>query len=83
MVMKTTIDLSDALLHEARDIAARKGMTLRAIIEQGLRRVIDEANRPQPFKLRDVGFGGAGLQPEFRDASWEQVRDAIYRGRGT
>ena len=83
MAMKTTVELSDALLHEARDIAARKGVTLRAIIEQGLRRVIDEANRPKPFKLRNVGFGGAGLQAEFQDSSWEQLRDAIYRGRGT
>ena len=81
--MKTTIDLSDALLHEARNVATRKGMTLRAIIEQGLRRVIDEANRSQPFKLRDAGFGGSGLQAEFREASWEKLRDAIYRGRGT
>ena len=81
--MKTTIDLSDALLHEARDVAARQGMTLREIVERGLRRVIDEANQPKPFKLRKAGFDGAGLQPEFRDASWERQRDAIYRGRGT
>ncbi len=81
--MKTTIDLSDALLHEARDIAARKGMTLRAIVEQGLRHVIDEANRRQPFKLRQAGFGGSGLQAGFEEAPWEQVRDTIYRGRGT
>lgn len=83
MAMKTTIDLSDVLLREARDVAARQGMTLRAIVEQGLRRVIDEANRPKPFKLRKVGFGGTGLQGEFKDASWEQLRDTIYRGRGT
>jgi len=81
--MKTTIDLSDALLHEARAVAARQGMTLRAIIEQGLRHVIDEAKQPKSFKLRQVGFGGSGLQPEFQDASWEQLRDTIYRGRGT
>ena len=70
-------------LHEARDVAARKGMTLRAIIEQGLRRVIDEANQPRPFKLRQASFGGTGLQAEFKDASWEELRDAIYRGCGT
>lgn len=81
--MKTTVDLSDALLREARGIAVRRGTTLRAIIEQGLRRVIDEANRPKSFKLRKVGFGGAGLRAEFRDASWEQLRDEIYRGHGS
>jgi hypothetical protein len=81
--MKTTVDISDVLLREARDVASRQGVTLRTIIEQGLRRAIDEANRPRPFKLRKVGFGGTGLQPEFKDASWEQLRDTIYRGHGT
>jgi hypothetical protein len=83
MGMKTTVDISDTLLREARDVAARQGLTLREIVERGLRRVIDETNRPKSFKLRKVGFGGNGLQPEFKDASWEQLRDTIYRSRGT
>lgn len=82
--MKTTVEISDALLHEARKIAAREGVTLRALIERGLHSAIAEsASRQRPFKLRDASFRGDGLQPEFRDASWEKLRDAIYRGRGT
>ena len=37
--MKTTIELSDALLAEARKIAAREGVTMRTLIEQGLRQL--------------------------------------------
>ncbi len=38
--MKTTIDIADPLLREARKLANREGTTLRALVEQGLRHVI-------------------------------------------
>ena len=40
--MKTTLDISDPLLDQARKIAARDGETLRALVEQGLRKVVAE-----------------------------------------
>jgi len=48
--MKTTIDISDALLREARKVAARHGMMLRALVEQGLRQGSRRkgASRPLP-----------------------------------
>ena len=36
--MRTTVRLSDALLERAKREAARRGITLTALIEQGLRR---------------------------------------------
>ena len=81
-VMKTTVEISDGLLREARELATREGLTLRALIERGLHRVLDDARRHAPFKLRDASFGGGGLSPEFQDAGWDEIRDAIYRGRG-
>ena len=80
--MKTTVEISDALLHQARQAAAREGVTLRALIERGLRRVIGETARGMPFKLRPASFSGSGRQPEFAEASWERMRDTIYRDRG-
>jgi hypothetical protein len=81
--MKTTLEIAEPLLNEARKLAARDGTTLRAIVEQGLRRILDENRRAKPFKLRDGSFkGGEGLQPEFADAGWEKIRSAIYEGRG-
>jgi hypothetical protein len=79
--MKTTIEISDALLRETRKLAAREGVTLRALVERGLHRVLAESKRP-PFRMRDGRFKGNGLQPEVRDASWEQLRAMIYEGRG-
>jgi len=82
MAMKTTLDISNPVLREARQLAARENTTLRALVELGLRRVIAEKKRSRPFRLRKASFKGRGLQPEFRDASWDRIRDAAYEGRG-
>ncbi len=81
--MKTTVEISDALLAAARKLAAERKTTVRALIEQGLRRVVEARRTGGRFKLRDRSWGSGGLRPEFRGASWEQIRDASYEGRGT
>jgi len=80
--MKTTIEISDTLLREARELAAREGVTLRALVERGLHRVVAETNRGAPFKLRRASFRGKGRQAEIGQASWDSVRDLIYKDRG-
>lgn len=81
--MKTTIDIPDALLAEAQELARRERTTLKALTQEGLRKVIAEKKaKKKPFKLRDCSVGGDGLTDEFKNASWEQIRDAIYEGRG-
>jgi hypothetical protein len=40
--MKTTLDISEPLLREAREIVARDRTTLRELVEQGLRKIIEE-----------------------------------------
>ena len=81
--MKTTIELSDAALEEAKRVAKREGTSLRALVEEGLRRVLaDRRGRRSGFRLRRSSFKGDGLSPEFDGESWPAVRDAIYRERG-
>lgn len=81
--MKTTVEISDALLDDAKRLAAREGTTLRQLIEDGLRRVLAERKAKRDrFRLRDASFGGKGLTPEFREAGWEKIRDEIYDGHG-
>ena len=80
--MKTTVDISNALLTQARKLAAREGITLRALMERGLHRVIAETRGGAPFKLRRASFKGRGRQPELRDQPWETLRELIYKDRG-
>jgi len=81
--MKTTVEISDGLLAAARKLAVKRGTTVRALVEEGLRRVVQAPRKGGRFKLRDRSSGSGGLRPEFRGASWEQIRDASYGGRGT
>ncbi len=81
--MKTTIQIADSLLAEAKGVAAQEKTTVRALVEEGLRRVLDKRRRRKPFKLRDMSVKGKGLSPEFADGSWAKIRDAIYEGRGS
>jgi len=80
--MKTTVEIADPLLRAARKLAAREGITLRALIERSLHKVIVETQERPPFRLRDASFKGEGLQPGVRGASWERLRDMAYEGRG-
>jgi hypothetical protein len=81
-VMKTTVEISDALLRKARELAAREGVTLRDLIERGLNRVVAERRERKPFRLRKASFKGEGLHPGADGATWDELRDLIYRDRG-
>ena len=80
--MKTTIEIPNSLLEEARKLASREGTTVRALVETGLRRVLSERKKKGAFKLRKASFKGSGLQPGVVDASWERIREIAYEGRG-
>ena len=80
--MKTTIQISDALIDQARELAEKENTTLKELVDEGLRRVIEERANRKPFKLRDCSFKGTGLTPEFENAGWDKIRDTIYEGRG-
>ena len=80
--MKTTVHIADAVLAQAQALAARDNTTLKALIDEGLRHVVAKRAKPGTFKLRDASVGGAGLNPEFQNASWEDIRALVYEGRG-
>jgi hypothetical protein len=78
--MKTTVELPDAMLRSVRRYAAAHGMTMREVLETGLRRVLAaERAAPKPFRLKRCAFQGKGLA---RQESWEDLRARIYEGRG-
>ena len=59
--MRTTIRLDERLLAEAKEMAARSGLTLTALIEQALRESFSrrqERREHRPVKLPASGKGG-------------------------
>lgn len=80
--MKRTVKISDALLADLKSLASAEHTTVRALVEQGLRRITAERKCFKRSKLRKAPFRGNGLQPGMAGASWQQIRDAAYEGRG-
>ena len=81
--MKTTIELSDALLDLAREVAAREHTTLKSLVEEGLRVALERRAQPGGFVLRDARFGSGGPTAEFADWDINRMLDATYAGHGT
>ena len=80
--MKTTIELPDELVRQARRVARREGTTLRALAEEGLQRSLQARLQTVRRQLDFPIYGGSGLTDEFEGASWTRIRDEIYRERG-
>jgi hypothetical protein len=49
------------------------------LVERGLHRIIADTPQRRTFKLRRASFKGDGLNEEFRDATWQRVRDGAYQ----
>jgi hypothetical protein len=81
-MQKTTVELSDALLREAKQVALKERTTVKALIEQGLRLVVRERRPRGGFKLRPAAFAGDGLVAGRSLQDWSAIRDQIYAERG-
>jgi hypothetical protein len=61
--MRTTINIDDALLAEAKQVAARTGRSLAAVVEDALRESLHRRNRPGVQTVELPRFGEGGFQP--------------------
>ena len=77
--MKTTIELSDPLFQSAKQLAQQNQTTLRALLEEGLRRVLaDSQGKPKPaFKLKNASVRGKQMlianPRQWHDVETEQL----------
>lgn len=81
--MKTTIEISDAVLSEAKEAARREGRTLRSLVEEGLRLALERHEGGGQFRLRNASVGGRGVRAGVEGASWEEILEMAYEGRGS
>lgn len=80
--MKTTVDIADVLLRQAKRLAARRGTTLRDVLEAGLRKELAAERETARPPIRTHRFEGQGLQAGLDWADWAAIRASSYEGRG-
>lgn len=76
--MRISVEISDPLFRQAKAVAAQEGISVRTLIEEGLRAAIEaKVNEPvEPFRLRDASFRGTpGLQP---GVAWSDTLTFAY-----
>ena len=82
-IMKTTIEIADDLFERTQRLAKKEKTTFRALTEEGLRHVLRDKEKRRN-KLRPLPtVNSGGLTDEFKNASWKEILDESYRGRGT
>jgi hypothetical protein len=79
--VKTTVELADALFARAKKHAQRTGQPMRALIEEGLRLVLDQRAAGTHYELSDRTVGNARGKNPLEALSWQELREEIYGGR--
>lgn len=79
--VKTTIDIADGLLMEAKERAQREQTTLRALVEHGLSVVLAQPPAGARPPLAPV-TGRLEPLPGVDPQDWEAIRDTIYEAPG-
>ena len=80
--MKTTVDISDALLLRAKRHAKKTGQSLRSLVEEGLRHILDRGQAPTNYVMPDQRVGRVGGSNPLENMSWEEIRSENYGDRG-
>lgn len=80
--MKTTVEISDELMREVKLLAAQRGMPVRSLLEEALRKLLDEHRQRPVGAIRDASVDGGWMNPEYAQGGWEAIRNAVYEGRG-
>lgn len=76
--MKTTIDLPDELLAEAKATAARRRTTLKAMVEHALRREI-EGGRPKRYQRNSFIVDEQGLPLVKKKRDSRVTNEMVYK----
>jgi hypothetical protein len=80
--MRTTINVPDALLDQAKQEAEKEGRTLSELVEHALQAVLlrrSSRSKPTPFRL--VTFGKDGLRAGYSFARLKEIVEADDLGR--
>ena len=75
--MKTTFLLDDSLFERAQRATKQRGITMRELVEQGLRAVLAEPRKLR-YRIPDCSVGLMNGDFPLLGMSWGEVRATIY-----
>jgi predicted transcriptional regulator len=82
-IIKTTIEIADDLFERAQRVARSEKTTFRLLTEQGLRLVVErEGGQVRQVEMEAGNISRPRLTEEFKNASWDKIRDEICKGHG-
>ncbi|MDE2670550.1 MAG: DUF6364 family protein [Chloroflexota bacterium] len=76
--MKTTLELDEQLLADAKEYARRTGQPLSAVVEEGLRSVLAAGELEAGNRLPDLSVGDATRDDPLEGHSPEETRDIAH-----
>jgi hypothetical protein len=79
--VKTTIDIADGLLSQAKERAREEGTTVRELVERGLTTVLNDEPRHAGEPVAPV-TGALEPLPGVDPSDWEAIRESIYGPSG-
>ena len=76
--MKTTVDIHDELLARAKRHARDSGVPLRAVVEEGLRLVLQAPQPARDYRMPDLSVGDPNGDDPLEAYSWQDLSEVIY-----
>jgi Arc/MetJ family transcription regulator len=80
--MRTTVDIPDSLTKQVKQLASKRNVSFKDLVEEALRTLVANARTQPDFRLRDASFSGDGLQPNVEIDNWDQIRSLAYEEHG-
>jgi hypothetical protein len=80
--MRTSVDIPDPLLRQAKRVARERGTTLRQLLVDGLRSVVAGGERGRRHRMKDLSFGEGGLVDGLSWSDAERIDTLVYGERG-
>ena len=80
--MRTSVDIPDPLLRRAKKLARERGTTLRALLLDGLRSVVEKSSSMVgAYRMKDCSTGDGGLVEGLSWSDTERMDALVYEDR--
>ena len=79
--MRTSVDIPDPLLRRAKALARKRGVTLRQLMVDALRSILEGSPQGR-HQMTDRSFGEGGLVEGLSWADTDRIDELVYGDRG-